>query len=114
MLNSVKKILALPDKKKNSNSCVVRKKNSDRNKITITPPPFKLNGRSLKGQSEAVNRRTDNKMMKRIKTNNGRTTIYKALHIKLKIAQNLLTKGSRSKIPITLYLLSVSIFRKYP
>jgi hypothetical protein len=56
------------------------------------------------------------KVVKRIKTNNRRRTIYKALHIKLKIAQNLLTKGSRSKIHITLYLhvLSVSIFRKYP
>jgi hypothetical protein len=32
MLNSGKKIRALRDKKKNSNSCVVRKKNSERNK----------------------------------------------------------------------------------
>ena len=33
MLNSVKKIRALRDKKKKySNSCVVRKKNSDQNK----------------------------------------------------------------------------------
>ena len=32
MLNSGKKIRALPDKKKNSNSCVVRKKISERNK----------------------------------------------------------------------------------
>ena len=46
MLNSGKKIRALRDKKnKYSNSCVVRKKNSERNKTP--PPPFKLNGRSL-------------------------------------------------------------------
>ena len=32
MLNSGKKICVLRDKKKNSNSCVVRKKNSERNK----------------------------------------------------------------------------------
>ena len=32
MLHSGKKIRALRDKKKNSNSCVVRKKNSERNK----------------------------------------------------------------------------------
>ena len=32
MLNSGKKIRALRDKKKNSNSCAVRKKNSERNK----------------------------------------------------------------------------------
>ena len=53
MLNSGKKIPALRDKKnKYSNSYVVRKKNSKRNKKpkTITPPPilpFNLNGRSL-------------------------------------------------------------------
>ena len=52
MLNSGKKIPALRDKKnKYSNSCVARKKNSERNKKpkTITPPipPFNLNGRSL-------------------------------------------------------------------
>ena len=52
MLNSGKKIPALRDKKKKySNSCVARKKNSERNKKpkTITPPipPFNLNGRSL-------------------------------------------------------------------
>ena len=47
MLNPGKKIRALRDKKNYSNSCVVRKKNSERNKKTITPP-FKLNGRSLK------------------------------------------------------------------
>ena len=38
------------ERKKYSNSRVVRKKNSERNKKTITPsplPPFKLNGRSL-------------------------------------------------------------------
>ena len=48
MLNSRKKIRALPDKKnKYSNSCVVRKNNSERNKKPQPPPPFKLNGRSL-------------------------------------------------------------------
>ena len=40
MLNYGKKIHASRDKKKYSNSCVVRK--------TTTPPPFKLNGRSLR------------------------------------------------------------------
>jgi hypothetical protein len=45
MLNSGKKIRALRDKKKYSNSRVVRKKNSERNKKTI---PCKLNGRSLR------------------------------------------------------------------
>ena len=40
MLNSGKKIRALRDKKnKYSNSCVVRKKNSERNKKP-SPPPF--------------------------------------------------------------------------
>ena len=39
MLNSGKKICALRDKKnKYSNSCVVRKKNSERINKTITPP----------------------------------------------------------------------------
>ena len=39
MLNSGKKMY--------SNSCVVRKKNSERNKKPYPPPPpFKLNGRS--------------------------------------------------------------------
>ena len=51
MWNSGKKIRALRDKKsKYSNSRVVRKKISERNKKNITsPPPFKLklNGRSL-------------------------------------------------------------------
>ena len=50
MLNSGKKICALCDKKnKYSNSHVVRKKNSERNKKPYPPPPspFKLNGRSL-------------------------------------------------------------------
>ena len=49
MLNSGKKICSLPDKKnKYSNSCVVRKKNSERNKKPYQPPPpFKLNGWSL-------------------------------------------------------------------
>ena len=39
MLNSGKKICALGDKKKYSNSCVVRKKNSERNKKPYPPPP---------------------------------------------------------------------------
>ena len=48
MLNSGKKIDALRNKKnKYSNSCVVRKKNSEQNKKPKPPPPFKLNGRSL-------------------------------------------------------------------
>jgi hypothetical protein len=47
MLNSGKKIRVLRDKKKYSNSCVVRKKNSERNTKKLNPPPFKLNGRSL-------------------------------------------------------------------
>ena len=47
MLNSGKKICALCDKKnKYSNSCVVRKKISERNKKPS--PPFKLNSRSLR------------------------------------------------------------------
>ena len=46
MLNSGKKIRALRDKKKYSNSCVVRKKNSEQNKNHN--PPFKFNGRSLR------------------------------------------------------------------
>ena len=53
MLNSGKKIRALRVKKnKYSNSCVVRKKNSERNKKPYPPPPpFKLNGRSLMNMS---------------------------------------------------------------
>ena len=48
MLNSGKKFRAFRDKKnKYSNSCVVRKFFSERNK-NHNPPPFKLNGRSLK------------------------------------------------------------------
>ena len=53
MLILEKKFRAMRDKKYNySNSCVGRKKNSERNKINIPhqppPPPFfKLNGRSL-------------------------------------------------------------------
>ena len=48
MLDSGKKIPAMRDKKnKYSNSCVVRKKNSEQNKKPSPPPPFKLNGRSL-------------------------------------------------------------------
>ena len=39
MLNSGEKIRALRDKKKYSNSCVVRKKNSERSKKTYPPPP---------------------------------------------------------------------------
>ena len=40
MLNSGKKIRALRDKKnKYSNSCIVRKKNSERNKKPYPPPP---------------------------------------------------------------------------
>ena len=50
MLNSGKKFRALRDKKnKYSNSRVVRKKNSERNKKPYLPhPPCKLNGRSLR------------------------------------------------------------------
>ena len=48
MSNSGKKIPALPDKKnKYSNSRVVRKKISERNKKPSPPPPFKLNGWTL-------------------------------------------------------------------
>ena len=50
MLISGKKIRASHDKKIYSNSCVVRKKNSERSKNPLPPPPpppFKLNGRSL-------------------------------------------------------------------
>ena len=47
MLNFGKKICTSRDKKnKYSNSCVVRKKNSERNKKPYLPP-FKLNGRPL-------------------------------------------------------------------
>ena len=44
MLNCEKKILAMREKKKNSNSCVVRKIFFERNKKTITPPhpPFQV------------------------------------------------------------------------
>ena len=35
------------EKNKYSNSCVVRKHFSERNKKPYPPPPFKLNGRSL-------------------------------------------------------------------
>ena len=44
MLKSGKKIRALRDKKnKYSNSCIVRKKNSERNKKNIAPPsPFQV------------------------------------------------------------------------
>ena len=43
MLNSGKKIRALRDEKnKYSNSRVVRKKISERNKKTITPPPLQV------------------------------------------------------------------------
>ena len=48
MLKSGKKFRALRDRKnKYSNSRVVRKKNSERNKKPYPPPPFKLNGLSL-------------------------------------------------------------------
>ena len=48
MLNSGKKISRFARQKKiNSNSCIVRKKISERNKKPYPPPPFKLNGRSL-------------------------------------------------------------------
>ena len=51
MLYSGKKFRALRYKKyKYSNSCFVRKTNSERNKNPYPPPPplpFKLNGRSL-------------------------------------------------------------------
>ena len=49
MLHSGKKIRAECDKKKYSNSRVVRKKNSGRNKKTYPSPPsfWKLNGRFL-------------------------------------------------------------------
>ena len=40
-----------------------------------------------KGQSESVDRRTDNTMVKRTRTK-GQTTIYKILHRKLKIEQH--------------------------
>ena len=43
MLNSGKKIRALCDKKNiYSNSCVVRKKYSERNKKPYTPPPLQV------------------------------------------------------------------------
>ena len=42
MLNSGKKIRALRDKKKNSNSRVVRKKNSERNKKPHPPSPLQV------------------------------------------------------------------------
>ena len=48
MLISVKKIRASRYRyKKYSNSCVVRKKISERNKKPYPPPPLKLNGPSL-------------------------------------------------------------------
>ena len=48
MLNSGNKFCALRDKiNLYSNSRVVRKKLSERNKSNNPPPPFKLNGRSL-------------------------------------------------------------------
>ena len=49
MLNTGKKFRALRDKKKYSNSCVVRKKKfwTKRNETKNHNPPFKLNGRSL-------------------------------------------------------------------
>ena len=54
MLNSGKKIRALRDKtNKYSNSCVVRKKFLNETK-NHNPPPFKLNGRSLKVRGKYV------------------------------------------------------------
>ena len=48
MLNSRRKFRAFRNKRnKYSNSCVVRKNNSERNKKPYPPPPCKLNGRSL-------------------------------------------------------------------
>ena len=53
MLNSGNQFHALCDKKnKYSNFCVVRKKNSERNRKPY--PPWKLNGRSLKGLKDKV------------------------------------------------------------
>ena len=42
MLISGKKIRASHDKKKYSNSCVVRKKNSERSKNPFPPPPLQV------------------------------------------------------------------------
>ena len=59
MLNYGKKIRTLRDKKnKYSNSCIVRKKNSERNK-NHNPPTFKLSGRSLNGKVQFVCLPTD-------------------------------------------------------
>ena len=50
MLNSGEKNCTSCDKKnKYSNSCVVRKNISERNKKPKSDPPFKLNGQSLNG-----------------------------------------------------------------
>ena len=53
MLNSGKKFALSATKKKYSNSCVIRKKNSERNKKRN--PPFKLNVRSLKNNKHHDN-----------------------------------------------------------
>ena len=56
MFNSRKKIaFCATIKNKYSISCVVRKKNSERNKKPYPPPPpppFKLNGRYLRGNMD--------------------------------------------------------------
>ena len=57
MWNSGKIIRALRDKKsKYSNSSVVRKINSERNKKPYPPSPFKLNGRSLSTPDDGYSR----------------------------------------------------------
>ena len=54
MLNSGKKIRTLLDKlNKYSNSCVVRKKNSERNKKPYPPPPLQVKW-SVPKQDKAV------------------------------------------------------------
>jgi hypothetical protein len=47
MFHSGKKIRALRDKKKYYNSLCCPKKKFETKQKNITPPPFKLNGRSL-------------------------------------------------------------------
>jgi predicted oxidoreductase len=53
MLNSWKKFRTLRDKKKYSNSCVVRKNKFWTKQKTISPP-FKLNGRSLRQKEDRI------------------------------------------------------------
>ena len=63
MLNSGEKIPALRDKKnKYSNSCVVGKKNSERYKKKYPPPPFKLNGRSLRLFNGCISENNENRV----------------------------------------------------